>query len=147
MILLQACASSRGPAYGALQLANAHEIQLLLSEEILAELTEVLERSEMRARFHSLTKKRLTEFLQYPRETGELIKAIPHVIHLERDPDDEPYLNLALAGQAHVLVTWDKDLLDLENQSSTVGAILRKMSPSLRILAPDSFLAAMRRPT
>ena len=32
---------------------------------------------------------------------------------LARDPDDEPYLNLALTANVDFLVPWDKDLLDL----------------------------------
>lgn len=34
----------------------------------------------------------------------------------ERDPKDEPYVNLALAAGAKYLVTRDKDLLDLMSE-------------------------------
>ena len=40
----------------------------------------------------------------------------PPAIPACRDPFDAPFLHLAIAGKAHVLVTGDKDLLALDRQ-------------------------------
>ncbi len=48
-----------------------------------------------------------------------------------RDADDDKFLHLALAGEAGVLVTGDRDLLDLENVDS------------VQILSPAYALAQM----
>jgi predicted nucleic acid-binding protein len=56
------------------------------------------------------------------------------VIRLSRDPDDEAYLNLALAGQAQYLVTRDHDLLDL-----AAGELLRAHL-EMKVIDPAAFL-------
>ena len=69
----------------------------------------------------------------------------PHAFTLARDPDDEPYTDLAIATTTHYLVSRDKDLLDLMNQETPEGKELRRRSPNLRILAPSTFLLAITR--
>lgn len=64
----------------------------------------------------------------------------PRVESLERDPKDEPYLNLAIATKAEYLVTRDRDLLDLMHDSS-----FQQRYPDLRILDPVEFLNEIRR--
>lgn len=49
-----------------------------------------------------------------------------------RDPDDEPYLQTAIVGRADVIVSGDRDLLDL-------GA-----AEDIPIVAPAEFLRAIR---
>ena len=58
----------------------------------------------------------------------------------ERDPDDEPYLNLAIAAGAQYLVSRDNDLLDLQNPDSKPGQQLRALLPRLTILDPVDFI-------
>ncbi len=63
----------------------------------------------------------------------------------ERDPRDEPYVNLAIAARAGFLVSRDGDFLDLANPSNADGALLRNLAPGLQILDPVSFLREVRR--
>ena len=58
-----------------------------------------------------------------------------------RDPDDEPYLNLAIAVSADYLVTRDNDLLDLMQDSA-----FRVRFPSLTILDPVTALRLLDSP-
>ena len=55
-------------------------------------------------------------------------------------PDDEPYISLAVAGQAQYLVTRDRDLLDLAEQATPEARELQRVHPGLKILAPLMFL-------
>ena len=55
---------------------------------------------------------------------------VPAIFSYPRDPKDEPYLNLALASGAGYLITWDKDLLDLMNETSLEGKALRQRFPA-----------------
>jgi len=66
---------------------------------------------------------------------------VPSVYSLPRDLDDEPYLNLALAADADYLVTWDKDLLDLMQDTT-----FRAQYPRLTILNPVALLQILRSP-
>jgi predicted nucleic acid-binding protein len=72
-----------------------------------------------------------------PFGTAELVPAryrFPHA------PDDEPYLNLAIAARAQFLVTRDKDLLDLMNWRKKDGREFRKRFRKLKIVDPASFV-------
>jgi predicted nucleic acid-binding protein len=57
------------------------------------------------------------------------------VFSCPRDPDDEPYVNLAVAAGARYLVTRDKDLLDLMEDAD-----FRRRFATLAILDPAAFL-------
>ena len=63
---------------------------------------------------------------------------VPVAMFLERDPKDEPYLNLAIATSAVYLTTWDKDLLDLVGSEG-----FRQRFAALTILEPPSLLRAL----
>ena len=45
---------------------------------------------------------------------------------LARDPDDEPYLNLAIAVSADYLVTRDNDMLDLMHDAAFAAQFLSR---------------------
>ena len=74
-----------------------------------------------------------------------LISPVPRLFVYERDPKDEPYINLAIAAGARHLVSRDADILDFASSASQDGARLRSHAPELQILDPVSFLAALRR--
>ena len=73
------------------------------------------------------------------------IPEVPRLFVYERDPKDEPYINLAIAAGASYLVSRDADILDLAERDNHDGARLRRYAPNLRILDPASFLADLRR--
>jgi predicted nucleic acid-binding protein len=69
---------------------------------------------------------------------------VPHVQEqwtYDRDPDDAHYVNLALAVGARLIVSRDKDLLDLMKESSQPGTALRAQHLEFRVLTPPQFLA------
>jgi predicted nucleic acid-binding protein len=55
VVLLQAAVSKKGPAFACLRLAQAGQVRIALSSDILAEITDVLNRPELRRKFKSLT--------------------------------------------------------------------------------------------
>jgi predicted nucleic acid-binding protein len=57
-----------------------------------------------------------------------------------RDPDDEPYINLAVASDARYLVTWDNDLLELMDEKMPAGSDFRQRFPHLLILNPVALI-------
>jgi predicted nucleic acid-binding protein len=70
---------------------------------------------------------------------------VPRQFVYERDPKDEPYINLAIAAKANYLVSRDADILDLAGLNNPDGVRLREHAPDLRILDPFLFLADLRR--
>ena len=61
-------------------------------------------------------------------------------MELPRDPDDEPYLNLALEADAQFLVTRDRDLLDLMRSDTKEGRDSQSRFPDLKIVDPVMFM-------
>jgi len=139
VILLQA-AVSRGPAFALLRLVETRRLCLLISEDVISELRDVLLRPAVVKRFPILTSDFVEAFLLRLQQISTAIEFVPRHFQFGRDPDDEPYLNLAIEGAANYLVTRDLDLLELAQQASDEADQLRHICPTLRILNPVALL-------
>jgi predicted nucleic acid-binding protein len=66
---------------------------------------------------------------------------------LTRDPKDEPLIDLAVAGDADYLVTWnERHLTYLMKQDTPEGRDFCARFPKLRIVAPPDFLKLVDAP-
>jgi putative PIN family toxin of toxin-antitoxin system len=139
MVFLQAATNDRGPAFACLALVESQDVQLYLSPAILSEVQDVLSRPKIRAKFPHLTQERVDLFLRKLATLAVLVNDVPDAGLVLRDPDDLPYLNLAIAANVGYIVSRDKDLLDLMKDP----AFLAK-HPALRIVDPLGFLAVLR---
>ena len=85
---------------------------LLLSEPILAEIAAVLQRPEVleKLRLSPLEARAIVALL---RRRGSFVSSTTP-IKRSRDPSDDKFLECAVAGGAHYLVSADTDLLSLE---------------------------------
>jgi putative PIN family toxin of toxin-antitoxin system len=137
--LLQAAANKNGPAGACLAFVDEVAVKLFQSAATLDEIRDVLNRPEIRRAFPRLTDERVLDFLDHLVDKGHLVEDVPTVYRFERDPNDEPYLNLAIAVHASFLVSRDNDLLDLMKDAD-----FRKAYPWLTILDPPAFLAHVR---
>jgi putative PIN family toxin of toxin-antitoxin system len=138
MVFLQGAGRPAGPARACFHLVDEDRVTLCLSAEILAEVRDVLTRPKTLRRFPLLSAEWVETFVQNAESKGVLFGVVPRIYTLERDPKDEPYLNLAFAAAAHYLVSRDRDLLDLMND-----ATFRERYPNLSILDPVAFLQVM----
>ena len=112
-----------------------------MSDAILAEVRDVLGRPRIRAKNPTITDERVEDFFGRIDQVAQKIHDVPASYSLPRDPDDEPYLNLALAANADYLVTWDQDMLDLMQDAG-----FRTQYPQLIILNPVALLQALTPP-
>jgi uncharacterized protein len=135
MVFIQALANDLGPASACLQLARDGKIALCVSPAILAEVAEVLARPKLRKKLPSLTAGRITAFLEDVANFAELFLDVPSQFRYDRDPKDEPYINLAIFVNARYLTSRDRDLLDLSEDDT-----FRLRFPDLLILDPVTFL-------
>lgn len=138
MVYLQAAISDAGPASACLRLAEAGRLTLYLDRETLAEARDVLGRAGLRKKFPRLTDDLVAVFLGQVEAIGSMLDHVPQVYTLERDPDDEPYINLAIAAQASYLVSRDRDLLDLMDDPA-----FRARFPDLSVVDPSALLRAL----
>lgn len=140
--LLQAATKRTGPAGACLAFVETGQVKLFLSPVTLDEIRDVLQRPPIRRAFPRLTDESVQEFLNLLLDKGHLVPDVPHVYSFERDPDDEPFLDLAIATQASFIVTRDKDLLDLMKDKG-----FRAACPEITILDPVAFLQHLRAET
>lgn len=140
MVSLQAVTNENGPAFACFRLVDDGRVTLCVSAETLAEARDVLTRPKLQAKFPRLTSERVVAFLQNVEAKAVTVGEVPSVVSHPRDPDDEPYLNLAVAAGANYLVSRDKDLLDLMSDAD-----FRSRFPDLTILDPVAFLQELSR--
>jgi putative PIN family toxin of toxin-antitoxin system len=143
MVFLQAAARRTGPA-GRLfvDFVEGRTLELYVSDTIIMEVRDVLARPRIRAKNPAITDETVESFCTRVLQVAQMVDPVPAFIALARDPDDEPYLNLAIAAGVDYLVTRDNDLLDLMQDSG-----FRSRSPALTILDPVSLLKVMQPPT
>jgi uncharacterized protein len=140
-ILLQAILNEAGPSRACVLLAVDHQILLVLSDDAISEAREVLGRRFVREKRPHTTQEQIDELLESLIYVAEILHHVPAVASFPRDPKDEPYLDLCIAGRADYLLTRDKDLLDLATDHSVEAKQFRQLTRNqLRILDPVAFL-------
>lgn len=139
VVCLQGAARETGSAGACFRLLREGHVTTYTSAAVFAEVAEVLGRPRSQKRFPTLTAERVAAFLHELRNVAVFVDPVSQVFTYPRDPDDEPYVNLALTAGANYLVTWDNDLLDLMGDNPA-GADFRLRFPGLIILTPVAFL-------
>jgi putative PIN family toxin of toxin-antitoxin system len=143
MVFLQATVRPEGPAARLLiDFVETGHLILFVSDAILTEVADVLSRPRIRAKNPAITDETVKMLLERVQQVAQKIDPVPASFTLPRDPDDEPYLNLAIAAGADYLVTRDKDMLDLMHDTE----FLVQFS-TLKILDPVALLQFLDPPT
>ena len=123
--------TQRGNAKQIMDLFEAGEFDLIVSEPILAEVERVLGYSHI-AKIHRKGEDEIKAYVEHLQETAELVAP---TITLDASPDetDNRYIECAVEGKADYLVTGDKKHLLPLNEYEGV-----------HILSPASFLAILK---
>ena len=130
----------RGSAVECLELVEYDRINLFVSDEVLAEIKDVLTRSKLQARFSLLTQERIERLLEILRQKATLVKNVLEIFNYPRDPKDEKYINLAVEAKADYIVSRDRDLLDLMTDFTDEAKEFRQRFRPLKIIEPLEFL-------
>jgi putative PIN family toxin of toxin-antitoxin system len=103
-----------GTPHALLERVREGTLTFISSPALLAELAEVIARPQFEtilARSNTSRERSLIEM----RELTEAIAPPPLAEPVCRDPDDDAVLALAIAARADLIVSGDRDLLDLKN--------------------------------
>lgn len=84
-------------------------------------------------------------FLLRLRSSSQLIRKIPRKFNYPRDPDDEPYINLAVEVGADYIVSRDNDLLDLMTAATNEAKEFRQRFRPLSVIQPLEFLNTVKK--
>ena len=95
MLFLQGAAKRESAAGACLFLVESDVIELYLSHGIMAGVRDVLARPRVRQKFPALTDEVAHRFLAALEKRAVLVPEVPRVFQFDRDPKDEPYINLA----------------------------------------------------
>ncbi len=115
-------------------------VELFVSQEVLNEIEDVINRPHIRERFKALTDERIESFLNSIKNLAVIVRKVPQVFSLPRDIDDEIYINLAVECEADYVVTRDKDLIDLMTDYDMESKTFRQKFRPLKIVQPLEFL-------
>ena len=143
VVFLQGLIRSSGPAVTCIERFEQGRFSLVVSQEVLSELRDVLSRPKLRESFPLLTDAKVDLLIELLLSKGKFVASVPKRWELPRDPDDEPYINLAIEAGAQYLVTRDRDLLDLMSWETKEGREFQSRFRDLRILDPVPFLKAI----
>ncbi len=143
-VFLQGLISKAGPAVLCLELIEQNEIRLVMSQEVLAEIKDVLSRPRLRELYPNLTDEKVEFLIDLILEKAEFVRDVPQHFSYSRDPNDEPYLNLAIETEAVFLVSRDNDLLDLMTDFTDEAKDFRRRYRRIKIVNPVEFLDEIR---
>jgi putative PIN family toxin of toxin-antitoxin system len=145
VVFLQGAGRRSNAARECLNLVDAGVVQLCLSAAVLKEIEDVLNRPELLLKFPLIKSEDSQVLLRTVRSKSLLLTDVSNVFTLPRDPDDEPYTDLAIAANAAYLVTWnDRHLTYLMRQDTPEGVEFRQRFPNLKITDPPTFLREIR---
>lgn len=142
-VFFQALIAPNGPAGRCLALAASGDLALFVSEFVIGEFRDVCARPNLVHRFR-LSDSRVDAFISQVAGFATLVHNVPHVFDYPRDPDDEPYVDLAIASRARLIVSRDNDLLALEDPGSEEGRAFHQRFPEIRIVTPEVLVAEIR---
>ncbi len=145
MVFLQAVANDDSPAAKILDLMESGEVRLFVSEQILHEAREVMNRPRLRAKLTGLTEERIEAFFLRLERQAFWLREVPPSFDFRRDPKDAPYVNLAVAAAADFIISRDHDLLDLMNRYDDDSKEFRQRFRPLKVITPETLLAEVER--
>ena len=132
-ILVSAFISKQGQPSAVMDLVLTFpEIELILSEQILAEFKDVMSRLEVKKRFE-YTSKDIDQFVDALRDASTIIKPNSNFNVVKEDQKDDVITNTAYDGKADYIVSGDTHLQSL------------KRFRTIRIVKPRSMLSIIKR--
>lgn len=144
VVFLQGAGRRTGPARRCLELVDEGAVTLCLSSATLAEMEDVLHRPLLLRKFPLLRSDDSERLLMSARRRALLLTNVPKALSLPRDPDDEIYVDLAIAVGAEYLVTWnERHLTYLMRNDTPEGTEFCRRFPLLQIVDPPTFLREM----
>jgi putative PIN family toxin of toxin-antitoxin system len=146
VVFVQTLISGRGASARCIDRLLVGHFILLLSDDLIAEMLDVPLRPELVRKYPYLTAERVEAFARQIECLAVAIHSPPKVFPLPRDPKDEPLIDLAVAGSAEFIVTWnERHLTYLMKRDTPDGREFCGRYPAIRILSPPELLTELDR--
>lgn len=126
-VLVSGLLTPFGPSGEIIRMVSGGNLVLLYDARVLLEYEEVLNRPKF-----EFNKEHINTLLDFIKQNGKLVSPLPLKTPLP-DPDDEPFLEVSIAGEAKCLVTGNK---------AHYPAVSRQ---GIKIFSPSKFLEYYRK--
>lgn len=113
---------------------------MLLSRPVLREYRDVLARDELTDAHPAINSEVVRFVIERLRYFADFIDPIRTRFRYDRDPDDACIIELAIAGAATHIITYDNDLLSLATGHTDAGKRFRQRLPRAQILRAGEFM-------
>lgn len=139
-IYVQALINLNGPASRCVETAREGNALLFVSPFVMAEIREIHEKLPAK---YGVSAEQTDELARYVASFATIISDIPDTYLHPFDPDDSHYVNLAAKTESRLIVSRDRHLFNLMDNSRPEGLVFQSQFPSLRIIDPVEFLRAL----
>ena len=143
-ILLRGLINMRSDAGRVVEACDRRAVVLLLSRAVLAEYRAILTDPRIVTRYPELSEEKVGIALRRLRYVADTFRRVPVKFQYPRDPKDEAFIELAIAGHATHLVTADDDMLSLMLDHGEAARRFRQRAPTLRVVDPKTFIMTAR---
>jgi putative PIN family toxin of toxin-antitoxin system len=139
-IYVQALINLDGPASRCVESARQGKALLFVSPFVLAGIREIHEKLPSK---YGVTAEQTDALARYVASFATIISDVPELYRHPFDPDDSHYVNLAAKTQSRLIVSRDRHLLNLMDNSRSEAQAFQSQFPSLRIIDPVEFLRTL----
>ena len=123
-----------------IDLSDRRRVLLLLSKPVVDEYRAVLTDPHIVERHPLITPEAVELVLHRLRYVSEYLRRLTVRFHFERDARDEKFIQLAIAGGADYIITYDNDLLSLTEARTDDAKRFRQRMPGAGIVRPDTLV-------
>lgn len=141
-VVLPGVANPAGASGKVIAAVDSRELVQVTSNRLNREYVRTLTAVSKRESFRHITPERIRQLVERMNYLGERPRVGRRGFEFSRDPTDAELLQLAIAGSARLLLTFDRDLLSLTDSHEEPARRFRRLAPGCRILTPDAWLAA-----
>ncbi|HMD53414.1 MAG TPA: putative toxin-antitoxin system toxin component, PIN family [Phycisphaerae bacterium] len=141
VVFAQALINPNGPAGECVKRAQAGQISLFVSDYLVREIIELYSRIPAR---YGVTRRQINDLADQVSLFGTFVWPVPSVYTHPIDPDDSPYVDLAMAANARIIVSRDRHLLNLMDQAKPEGREFKRLFPTIMVVTPDAFAMQLR---
>jgi putative PIN family toxin of toxin-antitoxin system len=141
-VMLRALANRASDSARILRACDRRKMLLLLSKPVMDEYRAVLTNEEIIERHPAITPEAVKITLRRLRYVSDYLRLISARFRFTRDPRDEKFVELAIAGDATHLISFDNDLLSLAEARTDDAKRFRQRLPSGQVIRPGDFINA-----
>jgi len=139
-VLLRGFRDENSAAGRLLEAILNRRVLILLSKPVMAEYRSVLREMAESTRFPALTPQAVGMTLDRLQFFSDYVRNPASHFEYDRDPRDEKFIELAIAGNATHIVSFDNDLLSLTSGHGDAANRFRQRLPAVKVVRPREFM-------